>query len=103
RPQPSVRRGLQQRLVIVRSMKIDKVIAELFQNRQCCWRSVDELARASGDGETSLDDEIVLAPLDARFDKLPIPSLHILSAEHCLDGTQIGSSADQRFVRAFSQ
>ena len=39
-----------QRLVIMRPMKIDKVIAELFQDRQCGGRTVDELAVGAARG-----------------------------------------------------
>ena len=41
--QAQLRLGREQRLVIVRSVKIDKVIAEAFQHGQCRWRAVDEL------------------------------------------------------------
>ena len=40
--------GRKQRLMIVRPMKIDKVVAEIFQDRQCGWRTVDKLTSAAG-------------------------------------------------------
>ena len=54
--QAQLRLGREQRLVIVRPMKIDKLVAELFQDRQRRWRTVDELTRAAGNRETALDD-----------------------------------------------
>src|SRR5439155_16078902 len=72
--------GRKQRLVIVRAMKIDKIVSEIFQNRQCGWRAVDELAGPSGSRKAALDDEIVLAWFDSRLDKLRIELLQIVSS-----------------------
>ena len=53
-------------------MKIDQIVAEIFQDRQGGRRTVDELARASGSRKAALDDKIVLARLDSGFDKLSV-------------------------------
>ncbi len=84
-------------------MEIDKFVAEIFQDRQCGWRTVDELARAGAGRETSFDDEIVLARFDSSFEKLRVQFLQVLSAENCLDCAQVGPGANQRFVGALAE
>src|SRR6266852_822273 len=76
--------GRKQRLMIVRSMKIDKIVSEVFQDRQCCWRTVDELARARAARETSFNDEIVLAWFDSGLDQLRINLFQIVAGKDCL-------------------
>ena len=46
--QAQLRLCREQRLVIVRPVKIDKVIAETFQHGQRRWRTVDKLTSAAG-------------------------------------------------------
>ena len=89
--------------MIVWPMKIDKVVAEIFQDRQCCWRTVDELPRAAGNGETSLNDEIVLTRIDARFDKLRIQFVQIVPGKDGFHRAKISPGANQRLVRALAQ
>jgi hypothetical protein len=67
--QAQLRLGREQRLVIVRPVKIDEVVAELFQDRQCRWRTVDELTRAAGNREAALDDQVIFTRLDPSLDK----------------------------------
>src|SRR2546426_54515 len=92
-----------QRLVIVRSMKINKIVSEIFQDRQCSWRTIDELARARADRETSLNDEIVLAWFDSGLDQLRINLFQIVAGKDCLDCAEIGPGANDRLIRAFTE
>ena len=64
--------GRKQRLVIVRPVKIDKFVAQVFQDRQGGGRAVDELAIGPARGKRSLQNQIVTARFDAGFDKLRI-------------------------------
>ena len=70
--QAQLRLRREQRLVIVRAVKINKFIAEIFQDRHRRRRTVDELARSTSSRETSLDDEIVLTRFDPSLHKLPV-------------------------------
>ena len=48
--------GREERLVIVRAVKIDQRVADIFQDRQRRGRTVDELAIGAGNGKTSLNN-----------------------------------------------
>src|SRR4029450_5472189 len=84
-------------------MKIDQIIAETFQNRQRGWRTVDELACASGGRKAAFDDEIVLARFDSSLDKLRIELLQVVSSPNRLYRAGIGPGSDERFVGAFPE
>ena len=61
--------GRKQRLVIVRAMKIDQLIAEILQDRQSGGRAIDKLTIAAARGKRPLDDEIAFARFNACFDE----------------------------------
>src|ERR1041385_2845954 len=52
--QAQLRLRREQRLVIMRSMKIDKFIPEMLQGRQSCRRTIDELPISSCGGKGAL-------------------------------------------------
>src|SRR6266536_4949738 len=95
--------GRKQRLMIVRDMKIDQIVAKTFQNRQCGWRTIDELARAASSRKAAFDDEIVLAWFDSRLDKLRIDVLQIVSSPKGFHGAKLGPGADERFIGALAK
>jgi hypothetical protein len=101
--QAQLRLWREQRLVIVRTMKINKFFPEIFQHRQCRWRPIDELPISPGRGESPLQDQIVFAWLNARFGKLRIELLQFRAGKDRFDGTKISTSPNQRFVRALTQ
>src|SRR5436190_23918785 len=89
--------------MIVRAMKIDQIVAEILQDRQCSRRTVDKLARASGSRKAPLDNEIVLARFDSGLDKLRVELLQISTTENCLDRAQIRPGANERFVGTLAE
>ena len=89
--------------MIVRPVEIHQFIAEIFQNRQRGWRTIDELPIRSSRGESPLQDQIVLASFDPGFDKLWVKLLQIFAAKDRFHSAQIGGCANQRFIRAFAQ
>jgi hypothetical protein len=93
--QPQLRLGRQQRLVIVRPMKIDELIPEIFQDRQRRWRTVNELSIGSSGGESPLQDQIVLTRFDSCVDKLWIQFLQIVSAKNRFHHAKIGPGPNQ--------
>src|SRR5205809_2227875 len=95
--------GRKQRLVIVRPMEIDKFISEIFEDRQCRWRSIDELARATGSREAPFNDKLVLAWLDPSFHELRIELLQILSGKNGFHRAKICTGANKRLIRAFTE
>ncbi len=56
--------------MIMRPVKINKFVAEIFQNRQSRGRTVDELAIRSGRREGALQNQIVFARFDSGFDEV---------------------------------
>ena len=54
------------------AVKIDKFIAERFQDRQCGWRAINELAIAAAYRKCAFDDQVTLARFDPCFDELRI-------------------------------
>ena len=101
--QAQLRLGREQRLVIVRAVKIDKFIAEIFQDRQRGWRTVDELPIVPPVAEKlrlmmrSFSHGSTPASIELR-----IEFLQIVPAKNRFDRAKIGSGANQRFVRAFA-
>ena len=49
------------RLVIVRSVKIDEFVAEIFQDGEGRGRAIDELAVCAGYGKRALENQIAVA------------------------------------------
>ncbi len=93
----------EQRLVIVRPVKIDQFVPELFQDRQCGGRAVDELAVGAAAGKRALENQLALASFDAGFDQLRIQLLQVRSGENCFDCAHFRSCADEGFVRPFAE
>src|SRR5712691_3696825 len=83
----------EQRLVIVRAVKIDQGIADVFQDRQGGGRSVDELTIVARGGKCSLNDKIIRAPFDARFDQLRIQFLQFFAGKNRFRCASIGAGA----------
>ena len=59
--QTQLRFRREQRLVIVRPMKIDQGVPYIFQNLQRGRRAIDELPIRSGYGESPFQDQIFFA------------------------------------------
>ena len=62
----------QQRLMIVRPVKVDQFVAKIFQDRQGGRRAIDELAVCAACRKRALDDEITFTRFNACFDQLRI-------------------------------
>ncbi len=84
-------------------MKIDQIVTEIFQDRLCRWRTIDELTRTRAGRKAAFDDEIVLGWFDSSLDKLRIEFLQLVSSPNGFYRAEIGSGSDERFVGAFAE
>ena len=89
--------------MIVRAVKIDQGVADVFQDRQRSRRAIDELTIGAGRGKCSLNNKIVAAGFDAGFDQLRIQFLQFFAGENRFRSTNVGAGADERLVGAFAQ
>jgi hypothetical protein len=88
--------GLEQRLVIVGSVKINEPPTHLFQSGQRGGATVDELAIGSGRGEGSLEDQLAgfagfESPVIQKAVQRRSQACHV---EDGLDGARVGSGAE---------
>src|SRR5262245_22219590 len=94
----------QQRLVVVRPMKVDEPITDLLQDGHSCLRSIDELAIGSRARINPFEKELTaLAWIDSLVFKNPIDTRALIKFEGSLNRALIGASPDQRFVRTLAE
>src|SRR5436190_13909310 len=93
----------EQRLVVVWAMKIDEFVAELFQDRQGCWRTIDKLPSAAGNREAALDDQVIFAWLNTRLAKFWIECLQVATCKNGFHCAKVGTGSNQRFISALPQ
>ena len=89
--------------MIMRAVKIDQCIANIFQDRQCRRRTVDELAIAAGRRKTSLNNKIVRARFDPGFDQLGVQLLQFFAGKNGFRGASVGAGANERFIGTFAE
>src|SRR5262249_18006997 len=93
----------EQRLMIMRAVKIDERVTDALQDRQGGGRTVDELAIRSTRGKRALNNKIIAARFDASFDQLWIQPLQFLAGKNRFRRAGLGSGANERLVRAFAK
>jgi len=94
----------QQRLVVVRPMKVDEPITDLLQDSHSCLRSIDELAIGSRARINPFEKELTtLAWVDSLVFENPIDTGALTEFEGSLNRALIGASPDQRFVRTLAE
>src|SRR4051812_30582314 len=91
----------EQRLMIVRAVKIYQAVAELLQHRQCCWATVYELT--IGGTERALYDQLAIARIDAALIQLLGKSFQFRTIKHAFNGAKIGACSYQRLIGSFAQ
>ena len=89
--------------MIVRAVKIDKCVADVFQNRQRRRRTVDELTVRPGCGKCSLDNQIVAARFDAGFDQLRTKFLQFFPGKNRFGRAGVSAGSNERFIGAFAE
>ena len=92
-----------ERLMIVRSVQIDQLVAQILQHGERGRRSIDELAVCARRRKAAFHDQLALARFDARLAQLRIQFFQLGPFEDCFDGANIGAGADQRFVGSFAE
>ena len=94
----------EQRLVVVRAVQVDEVLAERFEHGQGRWRAVDKLFIAPRCADDAADDElVVLAGVEPGLLEHGVDLGGLLQVEHRLDGAAVFAAADQPAVGALPE
>ena len=98
-------RGMQQRLMIVRSVHVDQPFANPLEHSQSGGATIDELAIAAGGRERAFEEQLVfLAGFQTvLFQKPGQWRIELGYIEVGLDGALISLGADERTIGAFAQ